>query len=105
MATIVTINGLEWTVYLVDKTHPQLTDENGKQDAYGITLFRECEIYIDCGLPKALLRQTITHELIHALRFSYGVELNMASEEAFCDFIGAHFDELKTRRKAILKSL
>lgn len=103
--TIAIINGFAWNVFFVDKTHPELIDENGEQDAYGITLFREGEIYIDSELPDGLMRKTIVHELMHAIAFSYGVDLECASEETICDFVGAHFDELKTLRKAVLKAL
>lgn len=95
------INGLEWKVYLVDQNHPKLADKN----AYGITYFRECEIYIDSELPAPLLKQIVIHELVHAIAFSYGVVLVGAAEEGFCDFVAAHFDEIKTLRKAILKAL
>jgi len=81
------------------------TDDSGTQDAYGVAHFRTCEIYIDSGLPRALMRQTVTHELVHALRFSYGESLDLESEEKICDFIAAHFDELKSLRKAVLKAL
>ena len=100
----VTINGMEWAVHFVDNSHWALTDDNGVQDAYGVTRFRTCEIYIDCGMHKELIRQTIMHELVHALRFSYGECIDLENEEKICDFIAAHFDELKTLRKAILKS-
>lgn len=105
METIVMINGFAWKVFFVEKTHQELIDEKGEQNAYGITTFRECEIYIDYELPDGLMKKTIVHELMHAIAFSYGVNLNSYSEEDFCDFIGAHFDELKTLRKAVLKVL
>ncbi len=105
MSTTVTINGMEWSVYFVDKSYPALTDDSGTQDAYGVAHFRTCDIYIDCGLPKELMRQTVMHELVHALRFSYGESIDLESEEKICDFIAAHFDELKSLRKAVLKAL
>ncbi|MDE7362955.1 MAG: hypothetical protein K2N38_13590 [Oscillospiraceae bacterium] len=105
MGTTITINGMEWAVHFVGKSHSALTDDSGTQDAYGVTLFRTGEIYIDSGLPKELMRQTVTHELVHALRFSYGECIDFESEEKICDFIAAHFDELKTLRKAVLKAL
>lgn len=95
------INELEWKVFLVDQNHPKLADEN----AYGITHFRECEIYIDSELSPPLFKQIVTHELVHAVAFSYGVELVDATEEGICDFTAAHFDEIKTLRKAILKCI
>lgn len=99
------INRTEWKVFFVDKTHAQLADESGEQIAYGITLPRECEIYIDNGLPKGMMRKIVTHELVHAIAFSYGVNLEHATEEDICDFIGIYFDVLKPIRKAVLKTL
>lgn len=105
VATLITINGIEWAVFFVDKTDEHLVDEINEQDAYGITLMRECEIYVDNGLPKGLMRKVVTHELVHAIAFSYGVEMDELDEEQICEFIAVHFDELKTHRKAILKAL
>lgn len=101
---VMTINGISWAIFFVDKSHSALTDDNSEQDIYGITFYRTCEIYIDRELPKELMRQTVTHELVHALRFSYGECIDLENEEKICDFIAAHFDELKRLRKAILKA-
>lgn len=105
MATTVTINGIEWVVSFVDRTHTELVDENGDQVSYGVTCLRECEIYIDSELSKDHMRQIITHELVHAFAFSYRESIDCESEEKICDFIAAHFDELKACRKARLKSI
>lgn len=105
MDTTITINGFAWNVFFVDKTHPELTDEDGDQNAYGIALLRECEIYIDDSLPKGLMQRTVTHELVHAIAFTYSVDLDKADEEQICDFIAIHFEEIKACRKAILKSV
>lgn len=103
--TLITIHGIKWAVFFVDKTDEHLVDESSEQDAYGITLMRECEIYIDNGLPKGLMRKIVTHELVHAIAFTYSVELDELDEEQICDFIATHFNELKTLRKAVLKAL
>lgn len=105
MATLITINGIGWAVFFVDKTNEYLVDENGEQNAYGITLLREGVIYIDEGLSEGLTRKIVTHELVHAIAFTYSVELDELDEEQICDFIATHFDELKTLRKAVLKAL
>ena len=105
MKTEITINGFNWNVYFVNSTYPDLVGENGEQNAYGITFFREGEIYIDKALPNGLMKKTVLHELTHALAFSYGESIDLENEERICDFIGAHFDELKTLRKAVLKAL
>lgn len=105
MKTAITINGFKWNVHLVDSTYPKLVGEDGVQNAYGITFFREGEIYIDADLSDGLMKKTVLHELTHALAFSYGESIDLENEERICDFIGAHFDELKTLRKAVLKAL
>lgn len=102
MAITITINGVKWVVFFVNETHAELVDENGEQISYGITLMRECEIYIDEGLPKDHMRQIITHELVHALAFAYRESIECESEEKICDFIAAHFDELERLRIEIL---
>lgn len=104
MITII-INGIEWNVFFVDKTHRTLINDEGEQNAYGVTHFRTCEIYLDSGLNYNLFKQIVMHELVHALAFSYGESIEIESEEKICDFIAAHFDELKTLRKSVLKSI
>lgn len=69
-STIIMINGIVWTVFFVDKTNENLVDENGEQNAYGITLLREGEIFIDDGLSLGLMRKIVTHELVHAIAFT-----------------------------------
>lgn len=101
----IAINGVAWHVFFVKKTHAELADDNGEQNAYGITLPRECEIYIDRDLPKDLIHQIVTHELLHAFAFSYRESIELETEEKICDFISAHFNELKKLRKAVLKAL
>lgn len=105
METKITINGVEWSVFFVDKGHTELVGDDGEQNAYGITCCRECEIYIDDGLPADHKRQVITHELVHALAFAYREDIELGAEEKVCDFIAAHFDELKRLRKKLLKAI
>ena len=97
----VKINGLKWKVFFVESDSPKLADENGKRNILGITYFRECEIYIDKELHKPLRRQTVIHELVHALLFSYGINAEGATEEEICALIGAHLDELVRLKEAI----
>lgn len=103
--TKIEINGIEWKVFIVDCKHELLVDENGEQSAYGITCFRNSEIYIDGGLAPEVFKQVLVHELVHAIAFSYCTDINMVGEEEVCDFISAHFNELKSFRKAVLKSI
>ena len=95
------INGLKWKIFFVASESPKLTDEDNKKNILGITYFRECEIYIDKSLSKPLRKQTVIHELVHALLFSYGINAEGATEEEICDLIGAHLDELVKLKEAI----
>ena len=95
------INGLKWKIFFVASESPKLTDEDNKRNILGITYFRECEIYIDKSLSKPLRKQTVIHELVHALLFSYGINAEGATEEEICDLIGAHLDELVKLKEAI----
>lgn len=97
----VKINGLKWKVHFVKGSSPKLADENNNTSFLGVAYCKECEIYIDKSLSKPLRKQTVTHELVHALLFSYGIDIEGATEENVCDFIGAHLDELVKLKEAI----
>lgn len=99
------INGFKWKVHFVPEDHDELCDTNGTPSWNGITLWEKCEIYIDDALPKGLMEKIVTHELVHAIAFSYDIDLDDADEEKICDFIGTYFNKLKSLRKAVLKAL
>lgn len=42
------------------------------EDSYGYTLDKDNQIVIDANLPESRKRTTLLHELLHALRFTYG---------------------------------
>lgn len=104
MITLI-INGFEWKVHFVSATHEELTDENGLPTLDGVTLLHKCEIYIEGNLPKGLMEKIITHELVHAIAYSYDIDLENVDEEKMCDFIGTYFETLKTYRDVILSKI
>ncbi len=104
MITII-INGFEWKVHFVSQNHDELTDDNGKPSLYGVALMRECEIYIDGDLPKGLMEKIVTHELVHAVAYSYDVDLDNVDEEKMCDFIWTYFDAIKLYRDIVLEKI
>ncbi len=104
MITII-INGFEWKVRFVSETHDELTDENGQPSLNGVTLLRKCEIYIDGDLPKGVMEKIVTHELVHAIAYSYDIDLDNVDEEKMCDFIGTYFDAIKLYRGIILDKI
>lgn len=104
MITLI-INGFEWKVHFVSENHDELTDENGEPSLDGVTLLRTCEIYIDGDLPKGLMAKIVTHELVHAVAYSYDVDLDNVNEEKMCDFIGTYFEIIKLYRDTVLEKL
>ena len=97
----VKINGLKWKVHFVKSSSPKLANDNNSESFLGVAYCKKCEIYIDKSLSKPLRKQTVIHELVHALLFSYGIDIEGATEENVCDFIGAHLDELVRLKEAI----
>lgn len=104
MITII-INGFEWKVHFVSESHDELCDDNGQPALDGVTLLRKCEIYINGDLPKGLMDKIVTHELVHAIAYSYNVDLDNVDEEKMCDFIGTYFDVIKLYRGIILDKI
>lgn len=88
------VNGLIWEVQSVSQDHEKLKIKGA--ECFGVTYYKDLQIFIDCSLPKELFRQTVIHELIHAFSFSFGVHLiaNEKTEESVCDFMGSHLDEI-----------
>lgn len=104
MITLI-INGFEWKVRFVSEAHEELADENGQPSLDGVTLLRKCEIYIAGDLPKGLMEKIITHELVHAIAYSYDIDLENVGEEKMCDFIGTYFDVIKLNRDVLLNKI
>lgn len=96
------INGFEWKVQFVEENHEALVNETGEPAAFGITLLQKGEIYIESDLPKGLAEKIVTHEVVHAIAFSYGIDLDLVDEEKICDFIGTYFNVIQYWRSVIL---
>lgn len=59
----------------------------------GITYFDSHKIYIDKDMMPDKKRNTLLHELVHAVLFSTQVEVKKKyTEENLCDFIGMYGD-------------
>ncbi len=58
------IGGQKWGVYLVNKGHKRLQDED--EHVFGVTYPEECRIYLARGQSEQALEDTLLHELLHA---------------------------------------
>lgn len=102
----IVINGLTWKVFNADPESDCLKDSKGVE-CFGITSFARLTIYLRNDQAKALYRQTLIHELVHAYTFSFGVHLyaDENTEESVCDFFGANADKIITHANLIMEKL
>jgi Zn-dependent peptidase ImmA (M78 family) len=82
MPTSVQIGTQDWTI--IERSAN--VDDALSSSAYGYTLDRSSTIIIDADAPPSRKRQTLLHELFHAIRFSMGNPTTPSSSD----------DELKT---------
>ena len=90
------INGLWWNVTLVPWNNYNLINFNGKY-TIGMTDTEYKTIYINNQLSEALFRKTLIHELAHAWLYSYGIVLDISTEEFVCDFVAANSDDILSK--------
>ena len=64
-------------------------------NVWGDIIYKEQLIRLDAALNKTLKRQTLIHELVHALQFYMGYGENMSKED-MCNFVAAHLDNIST---------
>ncbi|MBQ3834636.1 MAG: hypothetical protein II816_03900 [Elusimicrobia bacterium] len=102
----IVINGLTWKVLNANPNSDNLKDSRDVP-CFGITSFPRLTIYLRNDQTKALYRQTLIHELVHAYTFSFGVHLyaDDNTEESVCDFFGANADKIITHANQIMEKL
>ncbi|MDO5415258.1 MAG: hypothetical protein Q4F78_07310 [Bacillota bacterium] len=88
---VVTINKLPWIVEVAERGSERLKIDGN--ECLAVTIYPEMKIVINDGLERNLLMQTLIHELTHAVIFSHGHNVSY-DEEAVCNFIGSHFEEI-----------
>lgn len=61
----------------------------------GLTNYLKQEIILRSGMSKALLYETLIHELTHAFIFSYGYSnVEAFNHEQICEFVGVYADNI-----------
>lgn len=100
--TIVTINNLPWIIETATQGSEKLKIDGN--ECLAVTIYPQMKIVINDRLERALMRQTLIHELTHAVIFSYGHHVEY-DEEAVCNFIGSHFEEIGKLANEILPKL
>lgn len=99
---MIKINGVKWRVLLVPPFHPGLY-KNGNIFALGCCDFSSQIIYISKDVRHKHLKKVICHELVHAIVFSYGIEMDAESEEIMANLIASHGQEILDMADKIIK--
>ncbi len=87
------INGIRWSVRLVTPSHPMLFTP-WRTHALGVCDKTTRTIYIDKTLSRRQLRETLCHEIVHAIMFSYQIDLTYEEEEMVAELISYYGDEI-----------
>lgn len=87
------INGDKWNIEYVKPNSPMLRRSNGTI-TIGVTDNNTKTVYINNRLNDGLLEKVITHEIVHCFCFSYGIYLDIDTEELIADFIATYGREV-----------
>ena len=85
----IVINGIKFPIVFVNDIPSESEDEL----TLGICEYTDPVIKIRKGLDDVVKNRVIIHEITHAMIFAYA--LDIYSEEHLCNFMEAHFFELR----------
>lgn len=98
---MIKINGIRWRLVKVSPSNPALRMPNDSL-ALGCCDTDSHTIYIDKKLQDRELKEVLTHEITHAIIYSYGIELTTKEEETIVSIISSHGTEIaKLVQKAL----
>ena len=87
------INGEQWKLLFVPKTHVALLKPNGEFAIGACDDFTKT-IYLNNELSGNYLKKVLSHEITHAAMFSYNVYLSLAQEELLAELMSTFGDEI-----------
>ena len=98
------INGIEWNILYVNPNSHLLLRSDGVF-TLGVTDFPTQIVYINNRIKGELLTKVITHEIVHCLIFSYGIDYSIEEEEKIADFIANFGREVINASDNIVNSI
>ena len=99
-----TINDQKWEIKYATPCSRNLQRSDGSLTV-GVTDLKDGVIYLSTALSGAFLRKVLIHELTHAAMFSYGIFVDLDTEELICDLIASHGDEIIGLADKIFKGI
>lgn len=101
---MININGRDWEILLVSPFHPMLKRSDGNY-ALGVCDDYESAIYITEDVKWEYLKKILSHELTHAVMFSYNIDLTFEQEEAFADLLATYGQEIIHKTNLIFQRI
>ena len=98
------INGVSWRIRLVSPAHPMLLTPHNTH-ALGVCDKITQTIYIDKTLNSYMIKKVISHEIVHAIMFSYKIDLSYEEEELIANFVSEYGDEILRHTKIIYNGI
>ena len=98
------INNYEYKIRIVKWNDRNLMMEDGKYH-FGVTNFKDKEIYIANNLKAEAFMNTMIHELIHAYIDSYGLLQIKWDDEIVADFVSTYLENIGNTLEEISKKL
>lgn len=99
---VVNINGYKWTIVYTHNKR-DLSRNDGTL-TFGVTDNRKMCIYLYDRLSLYMRQKVLTHELVHAWIFSYGIYLSVKQEEFICSFIDTYGRDIIAQVDSLLYS-
>lgn len=96
----ISINGYDWEI-VYTHNREDLSRSDGTI-TLGVTDRNVMCIFLHDKLKGKLLRKVLTHELVHAWIFSYGIYLDLEQEEFICCFIDTYGEDIINKADELL---
>lgn len=99
-----TINNVTWDIQYLYPSNSKLKRSDGTC-TLGVTDWNDKTIYLSNKLQGALLERVLCHELCHCFVFSYGIEMDIETEEIVADFLSLYGRDVIFELDVILDNL
>lgn len=89
---------------MVSPSHPMLLTP-WKTHAFGVCDKTTQTIYIDETLHLRKVKEVLCHEIVHAVMFSYAIDLSYEEEEIVAELISQYGDEIMKLTRKVYENI
>lgn len=87
------VNGIEWDLSLVEPYSDTLR-RSDNTITLGVTDNNDKTVYVNNRLSGRMFDKVLCHELCHVASFSYGLHIDIQTEEIIADFLSTYGREI-----------